>query len=129
MTINSHKPLLLLLLLVSLAPHPATPTCYAVDGSPYLPNVWPGALLPCDPAASVSTCCNPGDLCLSNGLCLNAVANNRYTVQGCTDPNWPAPGCVRYCGKAGMSSSPVFGSLGGNLEGGRLGAVCPAGAL
>jgi hypothetical protein len=46
---------------------------------------------PCDPSAKISHCCSLGDICLSNGLCLDASGDHRFTVQGCTDPNWQAP--------------------------------------
>ena len=46
---------------------------------------------PCNPSASTSNCCQPGWLCLSNGLCEpnNNFNRNPVTWTGfCTDPLW-----------------------------------------
>ncbi|KAN0072206.1 hypothetical protein V8E54_009935 [Elaphomyces granulatus] len=74
-------------------------SCYWVDGS-----LWASSdqlqLMPCDPNAKVSPCCNAPNYCLDNGLCLDTntegIGNNIFSIQGCTDPNWPPP-CNRYC--------------------------------
>lgn len=54
----------------------------------------------CDPTAQISNCCNPADICLSNGLCLNAGGNQMMGVLGCTDKEWRAP-CHNYCNSTG----------------------------
>ncbi|KAK3386089.1 hypothetical protein B0H63DRAFT_191928 [Podospora didyma] len=41
-------------------------------------------------------CCNKGDVCLSNGLCLSPGAQNLMTQQGCTDKAWGKP-CNKFC--------------------------------
>ncbi|GAB1318086.1 hypothetical protein MFIFM68171_08296 [Madurella fahalii] len=41
-------------------------------------------------------CCNKGDYCLSNGLCLSPDYNNLMMQQGCTDENWGG-GCQKFC--------------------------------
>lgn len=63
--------------------------CYRLDGSPFA-KIRPddGDWVPCDPAASVSTCCSVKDYCMGNGLCLDAGANNYFSIQGCTDQAW-----------------------------------------
>jgi len=67
-------------------------TCYTTFG-----DIQDGDV-PCDPDNDVSTCCSANDYCLSNGLCLDASANNVMTQQSCTDPNWGAP-CHKFCTK------------------------------
>lgn len=56
---------------------------------------------PCSPAASTSNCCQPGWLCLSNGLCEpnNNVHRNPVTWTGyCTDPLWDnTTACPKIC--------------------------------
>ncbi|KAF4472800.1 hypothetical protein FALBO_309 [Fusarium albosuccineum] len=61
------------------------------------PNIQPQK--PCDPSAAVSHCCSQGDLCTSNGLCIDNGGDGRFTAQGCTDPRWQAPcrGELRGC--------------------------------
>ncbi|KAH6616070.1 hypothetical protein B0J18DRAFT_295324 [Chaetomium sp. MPI-SDFR-AT-0129] len=41
-------------------------------------------------------CCNKGDTCLSNGLCMSPGSNNLMTQQGCTDRNWGGS-CNKIC--------------------------------
>ncbi|KAK0624880.1 hypothetical protein B0T17DRAFT_255182 [Bombardia bombarda] len=69
-------------------------TCYKLDGAPYS-RIRPddGDWVPCDNTARVSSCCSSKDYCMGNGMCLDAGANNYFSLQGCTDPSWPAP-CV-----------------------------------
>ncbi|KAM0803338.1 hypothetical protein BDR22DRAFT_886712 [Usnea florida] len=56
---------------------------------------------PCDPSASTSNCCQPGWLCLSNGLCEpnNDFNRNPVTWTGfCTDPQWDnTTACPKVC--------------------------------
>jgi hypothetical protein len=52
--------------------------------------------VPC-PGTNTKQCCDlgNGDTCTSDGLCLNT---NGYTYRdGCTDPTWTDPSCVRLC--------------------------------
>jgi len=51
---------------------------------------------PCKPNDPVSWCCSEADYCLSNGLCLDAGANNVMTQQSCSSEDWPQP-CLKYC--------------------------------
>lgn len=57
--------------------------------------------LPCAaPGANTGTatsCCNKGDTCLSNGLCMSPQSNNLMTQQGCTDKSWAGGSCNRVC--------------------------------
>ncbi|KAK0713294.1 hypothetical protein B0T26DRAFT_360973 [Lasiosphaeria miniovina] len=56
-------------------------------------------LLPCFSGGTTSGtvgCCQKGDVCLSNGLCLSSERQNLMTQQGCTDKNWGSP-CNRPC--------------------------------
>ena len=50
---------------------------------------------PC-PITGTKMCCafGNGDLCTAGGLCLNG---GRYWRDGCTDPTWQDPGCVKLC--------------------------------
>ncbi|KAK3335241.1 hypothetical protein B0T19DRAFT_3333 [Cercophora scortea] len=67
-------------------------TCYKLDGSPYSKiRTDDGDWVPCDNTARISPCCSSKDYCLGNGLCLDAGANNYFSIQGCTDPSWPEP--------------------------------------
>ncbi|KAK0701726.1 hypothetical protein B0T26DRAFT_528423 [Lasiosphaeria miniovina] len=65
-------------------------TCFNANSLPE-----PG-LLPCIPGIRISPCCASGDLCLSNGLCLDTGSDNGFTTQGCTDQDWGSP-CVSNC--------------------------------
>jgi hypothetical protein len=63
---------------------------------------------PCFAAGTKDTgattwCCNKGDSCLSNGLCLRSESNGIMTQQGCTDKSWD--GCKQFC-PASDSTSP-----------------------
>ncbi|KAM7192409.1 hypothetical protein V8F20_008869, partial [Naviculisporaceae sp. PSN 640] len=55
-------------------------------------------LVPCssDDPSKPTSCCNKGDYCLSNGLCLSTSITNLMIQQGCTDKNWGEP-CNRIC--------------------------------
>ncbi|KAK3693390.1 hypothetical protein B0T22DRAFT_505108 [Podospora appendiculata] len=67
-------------------------TCYKLDGTPYSKiRTDDGDWVPCDNTARISSCCSSKDYCLGNGLCLDAGANNYFSIQGCTDPSWPEP--------------------------------------
>ncbi|KAL9008475.1 MAG: hypothetical protein Q9173_006403 [Seirophora scorigena] len=51
---------------------------------------------PCDPSLSISNCCAPDDICLSNGLCYRANIN-RLHRGSCTDPTFSSPLCAQIC--------------------------------
>ena len=50
---------------------------------------------PCNPMADYSPCCDPGDFCLSNGLCF-ITAENIVRRQSCMDDAW-GEACAQYC--------------------------------
>lgn len=61
-----------------------------------------GTNVPCDPKAEVSSCCTPGFICLSNGLCEPSVNGSQYLTpyfsSTCTDYSWNSPSvCVGMC--------------------------------
>ena len=70
-------------------------TCYYPDGLESKGS-------PCNPTADVSTCCGPGFVCLSNGLCTPGP-NDRKTYDykfyrsSCTDPTWKSSACPNFC--------------------------------
>lgn len=62
--------------------------------------------LPCNHTAIVeghhTSCCEPNDLCLTNGLCRDPAVNeltNYAWFFGCTDPTFKDPSCGTYCDK------------------------------
>ncbi|PGH16877.1 hypothetical protein AJ79_01521 [Helicocarpus griseus UAMH5409] len=66
--------------------------CYALDGTPYPFDV------PCT-NDEVTICCNPGDICMSNGLCYLQGSHGMVLSRGsCTDRNW-GPLCNAPCSK------------------------------
>ncbi|KAN0095759.1 hypothetical protein V8E51_016470 [Hyaloscypha variabilis] len=54
---------------------------------------------PCDESAETSACCNPGDLCLSNGYCFQQFGAwaNRLARGSCTDSTWSSSICPQFC--------------------------------
>ncbi|KAJ1326133.1 hypothetical protein MN608_09336 [Microdochium nivale] len=67
--------------------------CYDISGKPQ-PDI-----VSCLPGNITSPCCGATDLCMSNGLCLNADGNQDYTIQGCTSSNWAEP-CKKVCSES-----------------------------
>lgn len=66
--------------------------CYGHSG-PYpvvLPNYGP-----CNPQAGISLCCEIGQTCLSNGLCV--TQSGVYYNGGCTDSTYTAAICPTFC--------------------------------
>ncbi|KAK8109648.1 hypothetical protein PG999_007785 [Apiospora kogelbergensis] len=96
----AQSPAVLVFLLALLSMHPLltsaadTGSCFLRDGTPAKLNP---AWLPCNPNAKASACCSPGDFCMSNGLCLDAVGDQNFSVQGCSVPEWPQNGCPEIC--------------------------------
>ncbi|KAI4941505.1 hypothetical protein J4E91_010680 [Alternaria rosae] len=77
-------------------------SCWAANGrqSPFDGNTH----VPCNMTAveegGHSTCCPIGDLCLTNGMCLNVEdrdKKNWYWRTACTDKEWKDPACPLYC--------------------------------
>ncbi|KAK8033540.1 hypothetical protein PG991_002938 [Apiospora marii] len=66
-------------------------SCFKRDGTLQQEKTW----LPCSPEARVSHCCREGDFCMSNGLCLNAIGNQYFSAQGCTNSKFE--GCNEIC--------------------------------
>ncbi|KAI8950151.1 hypothetical protein F4801DRAFT_550464 [Xylaria longipes] len=66
-----------------------TPSCHYASGKAAISNPGKAKFMPCNPSAEVSNCCFETDLCMGNGLCLGLNANNAFTFQGCTRPDWP----------------------------------------
>ncbi|KAJ4360381.1 uncharacterized protein N0V89_000943 [Didymosphaeria variabile] len=81
--------------------------CYANNGSLYANTA--ATYVPCNITAvengEHSSCCAIGDLCMTNGLCMEQQNEqkgaNHYWRNGCTDKTWKDPACPNYCrGKA-----------------------------
>jgi hypothetical protein len=78
-----------------LALDPNVPlTCYALDGTKTIK-----AGFRCDNSTSGhSTCCAPGAICYSNGVCQQSNgAVQDYLRVGCTDKTWKDPACLEQC--------------------------------
>lgn len=73
--------------------------CYMSNGSASIDEQWP-----CNPSAEASICCGVLDYCLGSVMCMDTSADNKLSVQGCTDSAWPAA-CNPIC--PGMSTSFV----------------------
>lgn len=72
------------------------------NGKCYFANQIQSGNMPCDPKAEVSSCCTPGFICLSNGLCEPSVNQSQYVTpyfsSTCTDYTWNSPSvCVGMC--------------------------------
>ncbi|KAL9598021.1 MAG: hypothetical protein Q9219_004777 [cf. Caloplaca sp. 3 TL-2023] len=80
------------------APDP-TSECYVRHGG----HVEPWTQSPCgDPQDGVQACCERGDFCMENSICLfthpNDIKNTSgYYTGGCTDRNFNDPVCSRQC--------------------------------
>ena len=68
-------------------------SCYYAKGKPA-----GSAFLPCkDPSEyGVASCCQNGDICLSDNACWNQQYNITYQY-GCTDENYDDPSCPTKC--------------------------------
>ncbi|KAK7188316.1 hypothetical protein PSPO01_05507 [Paraphaeosphaeria sporulosa] len=77
--------------------------CYANNGSLYANTA--ATYVPCNLTAvengEHSSCCAIGDLCMTNGLCMEpaneAKGANHYWRNGCTDKTWQDPACPNVC--------------------------------
>ncbi|KFY84888.1 hypothetical protein V500_08910 [Pseudogymnoascus sp. VKM F-4518 (FW-2643)] len=88
---------------------------------------------PCEPDAEVSSCCSPGDICFSNGLCAPSPASKAshpkdfyvtpFYWNSCSDPTYKDPKCfsacftepgngVKSCPEAGPNAYCCFGYSG-----------------
>jgi hypothetical protein len=70
--------------------------CYAPSGAQDF------RMFACQPQASESSCCFPGDVCYSNGLCVPGPTETgpfltSYYLNGCTDTSFAPPNCVPNC--------------------------------
>jgi hypothetical protein len=82
--------------------------CYGIDGSPYASF---DRYIPCNATAAATgghtSCCAPGDNCLTNGLCQGPSDEKRkanlFWRNGCTDPTWNDAACPKHCEGLGMS--------------------------
>ena len=82
--------------------------CYANNGSLYKNTET--VYIPCNITAvqsgGHSACCAIGDLCLSNGLCMDpdmeAKGANQYWRNGCTDKTFQDSSCANVCRGKGM---------------------------
>lgn len=82
--------------------------CYANNGSLYENTA--ATYVPCNLTAvengGHSSCCNINDLCMTNGLCMEAQNEkkgaNHYWRNGCTDPTFKDPACPNFCRGQGM---------------------------
>lgn len=97
----SLRAIVLLTCLLSRVPLAQSTTCYSTEGLPET-NYYP-----CEPDAAVSSCCAPGDICFSNGLCSPSQARQNANPEGtfittfyrdsCTDPSFKDPKCLSQC--------------------------------
>jgi len=67
----------------------------------------------CNESADVSACCNPGDLCLSNGYCFQQFGAwaDRVARGSCTDSTWESNSCPYYCSDGRLSSERILTQL------------------
>ncbi|OCK88893.1 uncharacterized protein K441DRAFT_668360 [Cenococcum geophilum 1.58] len=94
--------------------------CYNPDGSLHEGGNWTA----CDPTAQYSTCCSEGDVCLSNGLCLDAGANNLLSTQGCTESTWTHSPCHKYCPQTDIFAPNLFPCASGEDSAGGIKYCC-----
>ena len=64
-------------------------TCYIAEGAD-MPEFGP-----CNTTASVSLCCLPGQICLSNGFC--STQYGQIYSGACTDPTYSSSICPEFC--------------------------------
>ena len=64
-------------------------TCYIAEGAD-MPE-----FVPCNTTASVSLCCLPGQICLSNGYC--STQYGQIYSGACTDPTYSSSICPELC--------------------------------
>lgn len=51
-----------------------------------------------DPDGTVKACCNAGNSCATNGLCIsNEESITPYYIHGCTVEDWDVDTCPRQC--------------------------------
>ena len=64
-------------------------------------------LFACQPDSTSSSCCAPGDICYSNGLCAPGPTEptgiTPFFLNGCTDTSFAAPNCIPNC----LTSEPI----------------------
>lgn len=53
---------------------------------------------PCNFSSEHVMCCAQWDSCRSDGLCFNKQDSNKEVWRdGCTDPTWKSPSCIKLC--------------------------------
>jgi hypothetical protein len=95
--------------------------CYGIDGTPYATF---DRYIPCNSTGAAvgqhTSCCAPGDICLTNGLCQSQGDNNRkanlFWRNGCTDPTWNDPACPKHCEGLGVWPYGMFVMVSTNLR-------------
>jgi hypothetical protein len=78
-----------------LALDPQVPTtCYSLNGAKRIQSGFR-----CDNSTTGhSTCCDPGAICYSNGVCQQSNGPVQdYLRVGCTDKTWKDPACLEQC--------------------------------
>ena len=83
--------LLLSLLLEHVPLTRTTDTCYYESGARAASYI-----VPCPSTASPTSCCQLGDICLSDNACLSTGFNITY-LYGCTDPTYQDATCPYKC--------------------------------
>lgn len=81
--------------------------CYFPNGTDANQGQENDVYLPCNPGDPVSMCCNVGDQCRSDGLCLSIWYDNNVWRDMCTDETWQSPSCVKLCIE-GTSTCSLF---------------------
>lgn len=75
----------------------------------YYPNSTASIDTPCHSDAAASACCNDGDTCLSNGLCLAQHGPEVISRGSCTDQSWESPSCPQHCADVEIGAgAPIF---------------------
>ncbi|ELR02184.1 hypothetical protein VC83_07817 [Pseudogymnoascus destructans] len=97
----SPRAVVVLACLLSQVPGAQSTICYDTTG---LPNT---NYYPCEPDATISSCCAAGDVCYSNGLCSPSQARKDAHPKGtfitdfyrdsCSDPSFKDPKCLSQC--------------------------------
>ncbi|KFY68295.1 hypothetical protein V498_10676 [Pseudogymnoascus sp. VKM F-4517 (FW-2822)] len=121
------RAVILLSCLLSQVPLAQSAICYGTTG------LQSDKKFPCEPDAEVSACCDPGDICFSNGLCSPSQALKDKKPKGfyltpffwgaCSDPTYKDPKCfsacftnpgngVQSCPEAGPNAYCCFGYSG-----------------
>lgn len=90
-----------------------TATLAASNSSCYYPSGLETRGSACNPNAAISSCCGPGFVCLSNGLCEPGPENKKsykyeYYRSSCTDSSWNSTSCPQYCVGRTSNCHPLY---------------------